>query len=75
MFAPGWLNVPSDIENWHDVAITMFCPASMATHMYLNTWKRMIFNRDGEYYNSMSVYKKKYYSVSIWPSKINWISI
>lgn len=54
----GWLNVPSDIENWHDVAITMFCPASMATHMYLNTWKRMIFNRNGEYYNSMSYYKK-----------------
>ena len=54
----GWLNVPSDIENWHDVAITMFCPASMATHMYLNTWKKMIFNREGEYYNSMSYYKK-----------------
>lgn len=54
----GWLNVPSDIENWHDVAITMFCPASMATHMYLNTWKKMVFNRNGEYYNSMSYYKK-----------------
>ncbi len=65
----GWLNVPSDIENWHDVAITMFCPASMATHMYLNTWKRMIFNRDGEYYNSMSVYKKNITVLVYGPAK------
>lgn len=65
----GWLNVPSDIENWHDVAITMFCPASMATHMYLNTWKRLIFNRSGEYYNSMSVYKKNITVLVYGPAK------
>lgn len=65
----GWLNVPSDIENWHDVAITMFCPASMATHMYLNAWKKLVFNPKGEYYNSMSVYKKNITVLVYGPAK------
>ena len=54
----GWFNVPSDIENYHEVKITMFCPASMATQYYLETWKKQIFNEEGEYYYSANHYKK-----------------
>lgn len=54
----GWCNVPEDIENYHDVAITMFCSTGMLTQYYLNAWRRLIFNDAGEYYNPMSVYKK-----------------
>ena len=54
----GWLNVPNDIENYHQVKITMFCPASMATQYYLEAWKRQIFNDEGEYYYPNSHYKK-----------------
>jgi len=54
----GWCNVPEDIENYHDVVITMFCSAGMLTQYYLNAWRRLMFDDDGEYYNPMYVYKK-----------------
>lgn len=54
----GWCNVPEDIENYHDASITMFVSSGMLTQYYLNAWKRLIFDDQGEYYNPMSVYKK-----------------
>lgn len=54
----GWCNVPEDIDNYHDVVITMFCSTGMLTQYYLNAWKRLMFDSNGEYYNPMTVYKK-----------------
>ena len=54
----NWVNIPEDIENYHEVSITMFCSAGMLTQQYLAVWKSMIFNVDGEYYNPMTYYKK-----------------
>jgi len=54
----GWYNIPTDIENYKEVSITMFCSAGMLTQYYLETWKRMVFNPYGEYYNPGSFYKK-----------------
>ena len=54
----GWYNVPRDIESYHDVKITMFCPNTMETQHYLEAWRRLIFNDAGEYYNSFLLYKK-----------------
>lgn len=54
----GWCNVPEDIENYKDIAITMFVSTGMLTQYYINAWKRLIFNDAGEYYNPMTVYKK-----------------
>jgi hypothetical protein len=54
----GWFGVPKDIERFHDVKITMFCPASMETQYYLEAWKKQIFNEEGEYYYPFSNYKK-----------------
>jgi hypothetical protein len=54
----GWINIPSDIENYHDVSITMFCSAGMLTQLYLAKWKGLIFNEEGEYFYPMNNYKK-----------------
>lgn len=54
----GWFGVPKDIEKFHEVKITMFCPASMETQYYLDAWRRLIFNEEGEYYYPFSHYKK-----------------
>ena len=54
----GWLNVPEDVENYRDVALTFFCSSGMLTQYYLESWKKLIFNEDGEYYNSIRDYKK-----------------
>lgn len=54
----GWFNVPNDIEKFHEAKITMFCPASMITQYYLEAWKKLIFNDQGEYYYPFSHYKK-----------------
>lgn len=54
----GWFGVPSDIERFHEVKITMFCPASMETQYYLEAWRRLIFNEAGEFYHPFSNYKK-----------------
>lgn len=54
----GWCNVPSDIENYQDVSITMFCSSGMLTQYYLDTWKSLVYNEAGEYYNTMAYYKK-----------------
>jgi len=54
----GWYNLPTDIENYKEVSITMFCSVGMLTQYYLETWKRLIFDPYGEYYNPGSVYKK-----------------
>lgn len=53
-----WCNVPEDIENYHDVNITMFCSANMLTQYYLSAWRQLVYNSEGEYYNPMSIYKK-----------------
>lgn len=54
----GWYNVPSDIESYHDLKITMFCSAAMTTQHYLDAWKALIFNKRGEYYYPGNNYKK-----------------
>lgn len=54
----GWYNVPTDIENYKEASITMFCSAGMMTQYYLETWKRLVFNPYGEYYNPGNIYKK-----------------
>lgn len=54
----GWCNVPDDIQNYQDVSITFFCSSGMLIQYYLDSWKKLIFDDDGEYYNPMSVYKK-----------------
>lgn len=54
----GWVNIPSDIDNWDEVNITMYVSAGMLTQAYLAAWRGLVFNRDGEYYNSMCNYKR-----------------
>ena len=54
----GWFGVPKDIERYHEAKITMFCPASMDTKYYLEAWRKLIFNDEGEYYYSFNNYKK-----------------
>ena len=54
----GWLNVPDDIKNYPEVSITMYCSNGMLTQYYLESWKRLVFNPDGEYYNQANVYKR-----------------
>lgn len=54
----GWLNVPDDIQNLTEVKIVMFCSNAMLTQYYLESWKRLIFNEEGEYYNPMDNYKR-----------------
>ena len=54
----GWCNVPDDIQNYTDVTITFFCSFGMLIQYYLDTWKKLIFYDDGEYYNPMYYYKK-----------------
>jgi len=54
----GWFGVPKDIEQFHQAKITMFCSAAMETQYYLDAWRRLIFNEEGEYYYTFSNYKK-----------------
>lgn len=54
----GYYNVASDIEQYGDVRITMFCDANMLTQYYLSAWRAMMFNSDGEFYYPAAVYKK-----------------
>lgn len=54
----GWFGVPADIEQYHAAKITMFCSASMETKYYLEAWRKLIFNDEGEYYYPFSKYKK-----------------
>ena len=54
----GWFGIPSDIEQLHEVKLTMFCSATMETQYYLEAWRRLIFNEEGEYYYPFSHYKK-----------------
>lgn len=54
----GWLNVPSDIENYDEVNITFFVSSGMLTQYYLAAWRALVFNADGEYYYSMCNYKR-----------------
>ena len=54
----GWYNVPKDIENYHDVKVSMFCSSNMLTQYYLEAWRNLIFNKRGEYYNPGIIYKK-----------------
>ena len=53
-----WINVPSDLENLGKVQIIMFCSNGMLTQYYLDAWRNLIFDKNGEYYNPMDVYKK-----------------
>lgn len=54
----GWYNVPKDIENYHDVKLTLFCSANMLTQYYLDAWKALVFNKKGEYFYPGINYKK-----------------
>lgn len=54
----GYYNVPSDIEPYGDVSITMFCDANMLTQYYLSAWRAVMFNQSGEFYYPASLYKK-----------------
>ena len=54
----GWCNIPDDILNYQDVSITMFCSSGMLTQYYLEAWKSLIFNQEGEFYYPMCHYKK-----------------
>lgn len=54
----GYYNVPSDIEPYGDVSITMFCDANMLTQYYLSAWRAVMFNQTGEFYYPASLYKK-----------------
>lgn len=53
-----WINVASDLENIGTVQIIMFCSSGMLTQYYLDAWRNLVFDKDGEYYNPMQVYKK-----------------
>jgi len=54
----GYYNVPSDIEQYGDVTVTMFCDANMLTQYYLSAWRAVMFNQTGEFYYPASLYKK-----------------
>ena len=54
----GWLNLVKDIDNLHEVNITFFCSQDMMIQRYLDTWKKLIFNEEGEFYYSSQRYKK-----------------
>lgn len=54
----GWYNVPKDIESFHDCKINLFCSANMAAQYYIDAWKALIFNKEGEYYYPGDHYKK-----------------
>lgn len=53
-----WTNVAADLENLGEVQIIMFCSNGMLTQYYLDAWRNLVFDKDGEYYNPMEVYKK-----------------
>lgn len=53
----GWLNLPKDIANYDTINITMFCSSGMLTQYYIEAWKAMVFNQEGEFYYSMCNYK------------------
>ena len=42
------------------ILITMkkYCSVGMLTQYYLETWKNLVFNQDGEYYNQANFYKR-----------------
>lgn len=54
----GWINLPEDKENYDIVTITMFCSAGMLTQYYLDAWKSMMFNEEGEFFYPSYMYKK-----------------
>ena len=54
----GWLNFAVDLENMSTAGLTFYCSQNMLTQYYLDTWSNLIFNKDGEYFNGMSNYKK-----------------
>ncbi len=54
----SFVNVPKDIASYRAVDITMYCSEGLLTQQYLATWRSLVFNSVGEYYNPMSVYKK-----------------
>lgn len=54
----GWINLPKDLENPNEITLTFFCEQNMMIQHYLDTWKSLIYNERGEYYNSFTVYKK-----------------
>ena len=54
----GWINLPEDKENDDIVTITMFCSAGMLTQYYLDAWKSMMFNEEGEFFYPSYMYKK-----------------
>lgn len=67
----GWCNVPDDIQNYTDVNITFFCSSGMLVQYYLESWKKLIFDDAGEYYNPMRMYKKDIEVYFTGPGAIN----
>lgn len=54
----GYYNLPSDIEQYGDISVTMFCDANMLAQYYLTAWRSLIFNASGEFYYPATMYKK-----------------
>lgn len=54
----GWYVVPDDIQQFEDVTISMFCSSAMTAQYYLDAWRDLIFNPEGEYYYPGNHYKK-----------------
>jgi hypothetical protein len=54
----GWYNLPQDLENYGTVTMTFFCSNGMLTQYYLEAWRNMIFNKEGEFFYPSYVYKK-----------------
>lgn len=53
-----YYNLATDLENYGDVTLTMFCDANLLTYYYLAAWRAMIYNSAGEFFYPGSVYKK-----------------
>jgi hypothetical protein len=53
-----YINIPVDFDNMKTVDITLFCSQSMLSQYYLDAWQNLIFNKQGEYFNPVSKYKK-----------------
>ncbi|MBO4622553.1 MAG: hypothetical protein J5691_01565 [Bacilli bacterium] len=54
----GWYHVPKDIESYHDCKMNFFCSANMTAQYYMDAWRALIFNKEGEYYYPGNHYKK-----------------
>lgn len=54
----GWINLAEDLNAYGDVSITMFCSAGMLTQYYMEAWRSVVYNEEGEFFYPASNYKK-----------------